>query len=161
MADLTIRKFPDLVLRTKASKVTAVTQAVRQMLSEMAQTMYISQGVGLAAVQVGINKQLAVIDVGEGLIKMINPVIVKREGSEAFEEGCLSCPGASVKIKRAKQVVVSFLNEKGDMMELRAHGLLARAVQHELDHLSGKLIIDYMGPLKKMLAGKKIRRNRS
>ena len=161
MADLKIRKFPDSVLRTKASRVAAVTHTVRQTLNEMAQTMYISQGVGLAAVQVGINKQLAVIDVGEGLIKMINPVIVKREGSEAVEEGCLSCPGASVKIKRAKQVVVSFLNENGDMMELRAHGLLARAVQHELDHLSGRLIIDYLGPLKKILAGKKIRRNRS
>ena len=161
MADLKIRKFPDPVLRTKAPKVAAISKTERDMLAEMAQTMYLSQGVGLAAVQVGIKKQLAVVDVGGGLIKMVNPVIAKAEGFEAVEEGCLSCPGAAVKVKRAKRIVVNFLNENGDMMELRAEGLLARAIQHELDHLSGRLIIDYLGPIKKILAGKKIRKERS
>ncbi|MCM8761576.1 MAG: peptide deformylase, partial [Candidatus Omnitrophica bacterium] len=85
-------------------------------------------------------------------------VIVKKEGAEACEEGCLSCPGATVTVERAKKIVVSFMNEDGDVKELTAEGLLARAIQHELDHLSGKLIIDYLGPIKKMLAKRKIRK---
>lgn len=156
MQDLRIRKFPEKILRKKAAKVGKVTEYERSLLSEMANVMYLSQGVGLAAVQVGIDKQLAVIDIGDGLIKLVNPVIVKKDGIETQEEGCLSCPGFSVKVKRAGKVMVNFLNENGDFTELKAEGLLARAVQHELDHLSGKLIIDYLSPLKKMLAGKKL-----
>lgn len=156
MPDLKIRKFPDPILRKKAAKVAKVTEFERSILSEMASAMYLSQGVGLAAVQVGIDRQLAVIDIGDGLIKMVNPIITKRDGLDAQEEGCLSCPGAFVKIKRARNVVVNFISEDGDLMELKAAGLLARAVQHELDHLSGKLIIDYLGPIKKILAKKKI-----
>jgi peptide deformylase len=158
MQQLKISTFPSTILRTKAAKVGKITDTEKGMLSAMAETMYVSQGVGLAAVQVGIDKQLAVVDVGEGLIKMVNPVIVKKEGVESVEEGCLSCPGATVNVKRARKIVVNFLNEEGDLMELKAEGLLARAIQHELDHLSGKLIIDYLGPIKKLLAGKKIRR---
>lgn len=156
MPDLKIRKFPEAILRRKAARVEKVTIAERSMLTDMASAMYLSQGVGLAAVQVGIDKQLAVIDVGEGLIKLVNPVILKREGLETQEEGCLSCPGLYVKIKRARKVLVSYIDEKGDITEINASGLLARAVQHELDHLSGKLIIDYLGPVKKILAKKKI-----
>ncbi len=156
MQDLKIRKFPEGILRKKAVKVGSVTEYEKSVLSEMANVMYLNQGVGLAAVQVGINKQLAVIDIGEGLIKLVNPVIVKKDGVETQEEGCLSCPGLSVKIKRARRVVVNFLNENGDFIELKTDGLLARAVQHESDHLSGKLIIDYLGPVKKMLAKKKL-----
>ena len=159
MPELKLKKFPDAVLRVKTSKVGKVTAAERRMLSEMAETMYLTQGVGLAAVQVGIDKQLAVIDVGDGLIQMVNPVITKREGVESMEEGCLSCPGASVVVKRARKVTVSFLNEHGDLMELKAEGLLARAVQHELDHLSGKLIIDYLGPVKKLIVERTIRKS--
>ena len=130
------------------------------MLDEMARAMYLSQGVGLAAVQVGIDRQLAVVDTGEGLIKMVNPAIVKREGVETQEEGCLSCPDACVKVRRAKKIVVSYLNEEGVVAELKAEGLLARAIQHEIDHLCGTLIIDYLSPIKKMLfkAGKPSRR---
>ncbi len=156
MPDLKIRKFPEAILRRKAARVEKVTASERSILSDMAGAMYLSRGVGLAAVQVGIDKQLAVIDVGEGLIKLVNPVILKREGLETQEEGCLSCPGLYVKIKRAKKVLVSYMDENGDIAELNASGLLARAAQHELDHLSGKLIIDYLGPVKKMLAKKKI-----
>lgn len=156
MPELKIKKFPDSILKKKAEKVSRVTEAEKSMLADMANTMYMSQGVGLAAVQVGIGKQLAVVDTGEGLIKMINPAITRREGTETQEEGCLSCPGACVKVKRAKKVVVSFMNENGDVMQLKAEGLLARAIQHELDHLSGKLIIDYMNPIKKMLIRRKI-----
>ena len=159
MPELKIRKFPDSVLRAKTTRVGKVSRVEQEMLCEMAKTMYLTQGVGLAAAQVGIGKQLAVIDVGGGLIKMVNPVITKREGVESMEEGCLSCPGANVIIKRARKVTVSFLNEDGDLMELKAEGLLARAIQHELDHLSGKLIIDYLGPVKKLIAERKIRKS--
>ncbi|MFH1190434.1 MAG: peptide deformylase [Candidatus Omnitrophota bacterium] len=158
MSDLKIRKFPEAILRRKAVKVEKVTGSIRTMLSEMASTMYLNQGVGLAAVQVGIDKQLAVIDVGEGLIKLVNPVIMKREGSEVREEGCLSCPGLNVRIRRAKRVLVSYMDENGDVSEINACGLLARAVQHELDHLSGKLIIDYLGPVRKLIAKNSLKR---
>ena len=103
MQELVIKKFPDPFLRKKASKVLKVTSCERDILAEMAKLMYLSQGVGLAAIQVGIDKQLAVIDVGSGLIKLINPVIVKRDGIEMLEEGCLSVPGINVKIKRARR----------------------------------------------------------
>ena len=113
----------------------------------MAKLMYLSQGVGLAAQQVGIDKQLAVIDIGNGLIKFINPVIIKRQGIDLLEEGCLSVPGVSIKVKRAKSVTVHFLDEEGSVQQLHADGLLARALQHELDHLAGVLIIDYVNPV--------------
>ncbi len=159
MQELTIKKFPDPVLRKKASKVNKITAREKEVLAEMAKIMYISEGVGLAAAQVGIDKQLAVIDVGSGLIKLVNPVITKFEGTSAFEEGCLSVPGVIVKIKRALSVTVSFLDEEGCARQLRAEGLLARAMQHELDHLSGKLIIDYLNPVKKILIKRKLRKN--
>ena len=151
MPDLKIKIFPEDILRKKAKKITSVTASEKKELAEMARVMYLSGGVGLAAVQVGIDKQLAVMDVGDGLIKMINPSIVKRHGKETAEEGCLSVPGTSVKVKRAKSVVVSYLNEDGDVAQLKAEGLLARAIQHEIDHLLGILIIDYINPIKKML----------
>jgi peptide deformylase len=156
MPGFIIRKFPDVILRKRAVKVKDVTALERSILSEMADVMYLNQGVGLAAVQVGIDKQLAVIDIGGGLIKMVNPIIVKRTGLESQEEGCLSCPGISVNVRRAKGIVANYLNEDGDFTELRATGLLARAIQHEIDHLLGKLIIDYLGPIKKMLAKRKL-----
>ncbi|MDO8524874.1 MAG: peptide deformylase [Candidatus Omnitrophota bacterium] len=159
MQELTIKKFPDPVLRKKASKVSKVTAREKEALAEMAKVMYISEGVGLAAVQVGLDKQLAVIDVGSGLIKLVNPVITKSEGTSALDEGCLSVPGVSVKVGRAASVTVSFLDEEGCARQLRAEGLLARAMQHELDHLSGKLIIDYLNPVKKILIKRKIGRN--
>lgn len=152
MAKLKIRVFPDPELRVKAGKVASVGQTERDILSDMAETMYLNQGVGLAATQVGISKSLVVIDVGDGLLKLINPVITKREGSEVSEEGCLSVPGECIKIRRSKTVVVSFLNESGEPSRINGEGLLAKALQHELDHLSGKLIVDYLGPIKKILA---------
>ena len=151
MAELKVVTFPKTILRKKAEKVPKVSDAERAILDGMAKAMYLSQGVGLAAVQVGIDKQLAVVDTGEGLVKMVNPVIVKRDGREVQEEGCLSVPGACVKVKRAKRIVVSYLNEDGEINELKAEGLLARAIQHEIDHLQGTLIIDYLNPLQKIL----------
>jgi peptide deformylase len=156
MQELTIKKFPDPILRKKASKVSKVTSCEKEILCEMAKVMYLSQGVGLAALQVGIDKQLAVIDVGSGLIKLINPVIIKKSGRELLEEGCLSVPGVNIKVKRSKSVTVHFMDEEGAHQQLCADGLLARALQHELDHLAGILIVDYLNPIKKILLKRKI-----
>jgi peptide deformylase len=158
LAQLELVKFPNSILRRKAQKVGKVTAAERSMLDDMAGAMYLSQGVGLAAVQVGIDRQLAVVDTGDGLIKMMNPIIVKKEGVEVREEGCLSCPGECVKVKRAKKITVSYLTEDGEVAQLKADGLLARAIQHEIDHLGGTLIIDYLGPIKKLLLKSKKRK---
>lgn len=151
MSKLKIRTFPDKILRKKAAKIAGVGDYERAILSDMAETMYLNNGVGLAAVQVGIDKQLAVIDIGSGIIKMVNPAIIKKRGVLFEEEGCLSVPDACIKVKRAKSIAVSFLDEKGQVQQLQAEGLLARAIQHEIDHLSGLLIIDYLNPLKRIM----------
>jgi len=117
----------------------------------MALAMYLSQGVGLAATQVGVSRSLIVIDVGQGLLKLINPVIIKKEGFQFLDEGCLSVPGECIRIKRAKTVTVNFINENGELSRIKGEGLLARAIQHEIDHLSGKLIIDHLNPIRKLL----------
>ncbi len=150
MPEFKLRKFPDPILRKEASCITKVSDSERESLSKMAEAMYLNNGVGLAAQQVGIAKQLAVIDVGNGLVKLINPLIIKKEGLEIEEEGCLSVPEAIVKVRRAKRVVVSFLNENGEACQITAEGLLARTIQHEIDHLSGRLIIDYLNPIKRL-----------
>jgi peptide deformylase len=154
MDNLTLRKLPDPILRKKTASVAKVTDSVRDILVEMARIMYLHNGVGLAANQVGINKQLIVIDIGDCLMKMVNPVIVKRTGSETREEGCLSCPNVLVKVKRAKKVICNYLDDKGEMRVLLAEDLLARAIQHETDHLAGKVILDYLSPLKKIFMKK-------
>ncbi|MFA6142222.1 MAG: peptide deformylase [Candidatus Omnitrophota bacterium] len=151
MSDLKIKIFPEEILRKKAKRIASVTVGEKKDLTEMAKVMYLSGGVGLAAVQVGIDKQLVVIDVGDGLIKMINPSIVKSHGKETAEEGCLSVPGTIVNVRRAKSVTANYLNEDGEVIQLKADGLLARAIQHEIDHLLGKLIIDYINPIEKIL----------
>jgi len=151
MPDLEIKKYPESVLKSKARKVGKVTDAERNILKDMAKAMYLNSGVGLAAPQVGIDRQFVVIDVGNGLVNLINPLIVKKRGCDCMEEGCLSVPGVSVKIKRAKEISVRSLNENGDDVSFEASGLFARAIQHEIDHLNGKLIIDYLNPLKRLL----------
>ncbi len=145
-----IKSYPDKILRKKAATVEKVSDYERGLLQDMVETMYFNSGVGLAAVQIGIDSQLAVVDSGEGLIKLINPVIIKKEGSETQEEGCLSVPGAVVQVRRAQKIVVNFLNEDGVASQISAKGLLARVIQHEVDHLMGKLIIDYLSPIKRL-----------
>lgn len=142
--------LPNPTLRKKAVKVLKISGEEKKILDEMAETMYLKGGVGLAACQVGIDKQLVVVDIGDGLLKLVNPVIIKKEGSETLEEGCLSVPEAVIKVKRAKKITVEYLNEKGEAMTMTAEGLLARVIQHEIDHLLGKLIVDYLSPIKKL-----------
>ena len=140
---LRIRRLGDTILRKKAKEIKTITASHAEILSKMAQLMYESSGIGLAANQVGINESMMVVDIGLGLYKLINPKIVKREGWQSMEEGCLSVPGISVKVKRAKRVKVLAIDENAKPIAIEAEGLMACVFQHEIDHLKGKLIIDY------------------
>ena len=146
-----IRKYPDPVLRKKCKPVERVTDEEVKLLEEMLSLMYASRGVGLAASQVGISRQLMVANAGEGPLKLINPEIIEVKGKEKMKEGCLSVPNLEVKIARPFEVVVKALNQNGKSVEIRVRGLLARVLQHEIDHLNGKLIIDHMNPWKRVL----------
>lgn len=132
----------DPVLREKARRVPNITPNVLKLLDNMAETMYDAQGVGLAAPQVGVSKRIVTIDVGDGLIELINPEIVHREGTEVDFEGCLSIPGVKGEVNRAAKVTVKATDRTGKAITLEGDGLLARAFQHELDHLEGILFID-------------------
>lgn len=154
--ELRIRLFPDLALRKKSKQVSNITETHRQILSDMAKIMYEGSGIGLAAPQAGINECMIVLDIGAGLYKLINPKVVKREGSQVLEEGCLSIPGICIKVKRAKKVKVVAKDEFGAPLEIEADNLLACVLQHEIDHLKGKLIVDYASFFKKIEISKKL-----
>ncbi len=144
MAIRIIRKKEDPDLRKKCSEVKEITPQIIAILEDMAETMYHNDGVGLAANQVGIPKQLVVIDLMDdiGLIELINPKITLLEGKEVEPEGCLSFPGLVGEVVRAKKVTVEALNREGKKIKVTGSGLFARALQHELDHLEGKLFVD-------------------
>ena len=146
-----IRKYGDPVLRKKCKPVERVTDEEVRVLEEMLSLMYASRGIGLAASQVGISRQLLVVNAGGGPLKLINPKIVQVKGKEKMKEGCLSVPDVEVSVARPFEVVLKALNQNGKPVEIRARGLLARVLQHEIDHLNGKLIIDYLSFWKKML----------
>lgn len=154
MAVLEIKKYPEKILREKTEYVFAFDDELQKLIDDMIETMYAAPGVGLAANQVGICKQVAVIDVSgrdeeSSLIVLINPEIVHKEGEEASEEGCLSIPDYSTIVKRAKKVRVTCLDRDRKPIEVNAEGLLAKALQHEIDHLNGCLFIDRIGRIKK------------
>lgn len=143
MAVLQIREVGDPVLRTETKEVEEVTDKTRELLDNMQETMYDANGVGLAAPQIGISKAITVIDVGNELLELINPEIIeKSDKTYVDEEGCLSIPGQTGKVERAYKITVKALDRTGKEFELEAEGLSARAIQHELDHLSGVLFID-------------------
>ena len=159
MALLDILKFPDKRLRTKAIPVNEVTDATREFLDDMLETMYAAPGIGLAATQVNVHQQIVVIDISEDKNQpycFINPVITHSDGEEVCEEGCLSVPEYYAEVKRAEKVTVEALNKDGEKFVLEADGLLAVCVQHELDHLKGKLFVDYLSPLKQKRLKKKL-----
>lgn len=141
-----IRVGEDPVLRQKAKEVTNITPAIEKLLKDMAETMYDAEGVGLAANQIGILKRIVVMDVGDGLIEMINPVIVDKNGTQHGPEGCLSLPGLTGKVTRAMSCKVRATNRHGETFELEGTELLARCMQHEIDHLDGILFTDYLKP---------------
>ncbi|HEY1692641.1 MAG TPA: peptide deformylase [Polyangiaceae bacterium] len=157
----TILHYPDPRLRQAGKKVDALTAQLRQLIDDMAETMYAAPGVGLAATQVGELWQVFVVDcAAEGepsdLRVFVNPEILATEGSTTFDEGCLSFPGAREEVQRAEKVRVRAQDREGKWFELEADGLLAIAIQHEYDHLQGVLMIDRLGPLKKRLLHRKM-----
>ncbi|ANX04369.1 peptide deformylase [Immundisolibacter cernigliae] len=151
MALLDILTYPDPRLRQRASPVDAVNAQVRQLAEDMAQTMYAAKGIGLAATQVGVAKRVVVMDLSaehDQLQVLINPRVVARDGSQECEEGCLSVPDVYETVERALRVTVSYLDRDGEARQMDADGLLAVCVQHEIDHLDGKLFVDYLSRLK-------------
>jgi peptide deformylase len=149
---LTIIEYPDPRLKKVAAPVAAVTPEIQKLVRDMAETMYAAPGVGLAATQVDVHKRVIVIDISENkddLKVFINPEIVEAEGEAECEEGCLSVPGYYDKVTRAARVRVRAQNERGEPFETVAEGLLAVCIQHEMDHLVGKVFVDYLSPLKR------------
>jgi peptide deformylase len=146
MAIRIIRTDDDPILRKISRDVTDINRRVHILLDDMIETMAAADGVGLAAPQVGVLKRVIITDVGEGVIEYINPVILETEGEQCGIEGCLSLPDQSGKVMRPEKLTVSALNREGDVFELKAEGLLARAICHEVDHLNGILFTDIMLP---------------
>jgi peptide deformylase len=151
MALLPILRFPDPRLRKVAVPITKIDDSIRTLAANMAETMYEAPGIGLAATQVDEHRQLIVIDVSEAkneLLVLINPEILSDEGLQLGEEGCLSVPGVYDKVERAEQVTVRYLDLAGDMQTLTVDGLLAVCIQHEIDHLKGRVFVDHLSQLK-------------
>ena len=163
MALLPILEFPDPRLRTRAAPVAQVDASIRKLIDDMFETMYAAPGIGLAATQVNVHKRVLVVDVTEDRsrpLALINPEIIAREGVEETEEGCLSVPGIYDKVTRAEKIRVRTLDRSGKQIEIEADGLLAVCIQHEMDHLEGKLFVDYLSELKRTRIRKKLEKER-
>jgi peptide deformylase len=163
MAHLTILEFPDPRLRTRAQPVEQVDARLRKLIDDMFETMYAAPGIGLAATQVNVHKRLLVIDVSESRkepLVFINPEVLDRQGVEETEEGCLSVPGVYDKVTRADRIRVRALDRDGKQFEMEADGLLAVCIQHEIDHLDGKLFVDYLSELKRTRIRRKLEKER-
>jgi peptide deformylase len=163
MTKLVILEYPDPRLRKKAEPVAVVDDAVRRMADDMLETMYAANGVGLAATQVDVHKRLLVLDLSEARnqpLVLINPEILTAEGREPGEEGCLSLPGIYEKLQRATHIRVRALGRSGEPFEMDADGLLAVCIQHEMDHLEGKLFVDYLSELKRQFIRRRLEKER-
>jgi peptide deformylase len=155
--------WPDPVLKKAAAPVARVDEEIRQLIDDMAETMYAADGVGLAAPQLGISKRIVVIDTsprqeGQKLLHLVNPEIVKTEGETVYTEGCLSVPGEAEEVERAAKVWVKALGRDGKPFEIEGEGLLAIALQHEIDHLDGVLFVDHLSSLKRELIRKRMKK---
>ncbi|MBS0193851.1 MAG: peptide deformylase [Proteobacteria bacterium] len=163
MAKLPILEFPDPRLRTVAKPVTVFDAALRTLIEDMFETMYAAPGIGLAATQVDVHQRLLVLDVSEHADApqvFINPEILAKDGEQVYQEGCLSVPGIHADVHRAQHVRVRAQDRHGQPFELDAEGVLAVCIQHEMDHLAGKLFVDYLSPLKRDLVKKKLAKAR-
>jgi len=163
MALLHVLQFPDPLLRNKAKPVAVVDDQIRKMVDDMFETMYEQSGVGLAAIQVNIDKRIIVMDISDDRnqpLCVINPEILTREGVQYESEGCLSFPGVFDKVERSAKIRLKALDRDGQPYELDAEGLLAVCIQHEMDHLDGILFIDHLSALKKDRARKKLEKMR-
>ena len=163
MSTLEILEFPDPRLRTQAQPVETFDQDLSALIDDMFETMYAAQGIGLAATQVDVHQQLLVLDVSETRDQphvYINPQLLETEGSETCEEGCLSVPGIFAEISRAERVTVRAQDAQGEFLEQSLDGMHAICLQHEMDHLNGKLFVDYLSPLKRRMVRKKLEKQR-
>ena len=161
MSILTILHYPDPRLRTVARPVGEVDGNIRQLVDDMFETMYQAPGIGLAATQVDVHKRLLIIDISEDRSQplcFINPEILEKDGIEKMDEGCLSVPGIYEPVERAKQIKVRAINRDGETFEMDINGLLAVCVQHEIDHLDGKLFVDYISEMKRQRIKKKMKK---
>ncbi len=163
MAKLKILEFPDPRLRTKASSVEVVDDDLRALIADMFETMYAAPGIGLAATQVDVHRRLLVLDVSpdnDAPLALINPVILEKDGAVVTDEGCLSVPGFYEEVERAEHIKVRFLDRDGVEVELESEGLQAVCIQHEIDHLDGKLFVDYISEAKRQRIRKKLLKER-
>ena len=163
MTRLTILEYPDPRLRTVAQQVEVVDDVLRTLIDDMFETMYAAPGIGLAATQVNVHQRILVADVSEDQsqpLALINPEILQAEGKKATDEGCLSVPGIFEQVSRAEQITVRALDRDGHAMEITAEGLLAVCIQHEMDHLEGKLFVDYLSELKRQRIRKRLEKDR-
>lgn len=155
---LRLRIYPDSALRERAQPVTMIDGFMEMLVREMSSFMYRYQGIGLAAPQVGFLQRVVIMDVGDGLMALANPVILHQEGADSLEEGCLSLPDIAVEIDRSLQITVNGVTPEGKEVRRDLDGLSARVMQHEIDHLDGRLIIDHASPVKKVLLKKQLKR---
>jgi peptide deformylase len=163
MARLNILEFPDPRLTTVASDVETFDDELKELVEDMIETMYSANGIGLAATQVNVHKRLLVMDLSENQdnpLVYINPQIMSRSGEQTYEEGCLSVPGIYANVKRAEKVTIKAQNADGEAFEETLEGLHAVCVQHEMDHLVGRLFVDYLSPLKRNMVRKKLEKQR-
>ncbi len=161
MAILKILQYPNPRLHKVACEVKQVDEGIRKLIGDMAETMYAAPGVGLAATQVDVHEQVIVVDVSEErnkLMAFVNPTIIQSSGEEECEEGCLSVPGIYETVKRAEKVTVSALNEKGESFAVEVDGFLAVCIQHEIDHLKGKVFVQYLSQLKQTRIRSKLKK---
>lgn len=159
MAILQILHYPDPRLRNVAEPVAEVTDEIKQLVDDMFETMYSAEGIGLASIQVNVPHRVITIDTSrtkDQPLTLINPEILASEGTEKMQEGCLSFPGVFEPVQRAAQIKIRALDREGQTYELDADGLLAVCIQHEMDHLDGKMIVDYQSPLKRKLIRRKV-----
>ena len=163
MAKLKILQFPDPRLRTRAKPVAEVDARIRTLIDDLFETMYAASGIGLAATQVNVHERLLVADVSSDRTEpqaLINPVIVERDGVTVYDEGCLSVPGYFESVTRAEHIRVRYLNRDGEQLVMTAQGLLAICIQHEIDHLEGKLFVDYLSAAKRSRIRKRLEKDR-
>jgi peptide deformylase len=159
MALLDILVYPNPRLRDIAQEVDTVTDVERELVKNMAETMYAAPGIGLAAVQVGVSKRIIVIDIsdsGDDLLVLINPKIIEHDGMQVYEEGCLSVPEVYAEVTRAEEITFEYLDLDGKLVTQTTDGLLAVCVQHEIDHLDGKVFVDYLSRIKRDRIRKKL-----
>lgn len=163
MATLEILEFPDPRLRTVAKAVTEFNPALQQLVRDMTETMYTENGIGLAATQVNVHQQLLVLDVSDSRDQLkvyVNPEVISSGGEQNYEEGCLSVPGVYAEVQRAENIRVRAFDAKGQVFEEDLSGLHSICLQHEMDHLQGKLFVDYLSPLKRQMVRKKLEKQK-